>query len=99
MNKKYIYKKLAEERSSEFKDLEKRINPDNLIYKYKNEEISPKDFRNYQNSIGLFINLRDCNVNPKGVLKDQINYKSDLQSVTKIIETHYIFIKKSTKRH
>ena len=27
------------------------------------------------------------------------NLLNELQSVTKIIETHYIFIKKSTKRH
>ena len=32
---KKIFNELIEERSSEFKDLEKRINPDNLIYKYK----------------------------------------------------------------
>ena len=38
-------------------DLE-QINPDNLIYKYKNEEISPKDFRNYQNPTVLFHGLR-----------------------------------------
>ena len=49
-----IFNELVEERSSEFEDLEKRINPDNLIYKYKNEEISPKDVRNYQNPIELF---------------------------------------------
>ena len=30
-----IFNELIEEISSEFKDLEKRINPDNLIYKYK----------------------------------------------------------------
>ena len=31
----WIFNELIEERSSEYKDLEKRINPDNLIYKYK----------------------------------------------------------------
>ena len=30
-----IFNELTEERSSEFKNLEKRIDPDNLIYKYK----------------------------------------------------------------
>ena len=37
-----IFNELLKERPSEFKDLEKRINLDNLIYKYKNEEKSPK---------------------------------------------------------
>ena len=54
MNKRKIFHELIEERSSGFKDLEKRISPDNLIYSYKNERIIPKDFRNYQNPIELF---------------------------------------------
>ena len=64
-----IFNEIVEERSSKFKDLENRINPDNLIYKYKNEEISPKIFRNYQNPIELFKDLRDGNIKPKEVLK------------------------------
>ena len=59
----------------------KRINPDNLIYKYKIEGISPKDFRNYQNPTKLLKDLIDVNVDPKEVLKDQINFKSNLGEV------------------
>ena len=47
LKNKKVFNELVEERSSEFKNLEKRINPDNLIYKYKTEGISPKGFRNY----------------------------------------------------
>ena len=46
-----------------------------MIYKYKTAETSPKDFRNYQNPIELFKDLRK---NPNEVLQDQINFKSDL---------------------
>ena len=42
--KKYIFNEFVEEKSSELMNLEKRINPDNLIYKYKTEGRSPKDF-------------------------------------------------------
>ena len=63
--------------------LEKRINHDNLIYKYKTEGRSPKEFRNYQNPIRLFKNLRDGNTNPKEVLKNQINFKSDQGEIKK----------------
>ena len=42
---------------------------------YKTEGISPKDVSNYQNSIDLFVNLRDRNINPREVLKDQTNFK------------------------
>ena len=60
---------LVEERSSEFRNLEKEINPDNLIYKYKTEGRSPKDFGVYQNPTDIFKNLRDSNINPKEVFK------------------------------
>ena len=46
------------ERSSEFDDLKKIISPNNLMYKYKTEGISPKDFGTYQNPIHLFENLK-----------------------------------------
>ena len=49
-NIKNIFNELVEERSSKFKNLEKRIDPDNLVYKYKTEGVSPKDFSNYQNA-------------------------------------------------
>ena len=42
-NKKRYLMNLLNKRSSEFWDLEKRINPDNLIYKYKTEGRSPKE--------------------------------------------------------
>ena len=64
-------------------NLEKRINPDNLIYKYKIEGISPKDFINYQNLIELFKDLRDDNINLKEVLKDEINFKSVFREIKK----------------
>ena len=64
-------------------NLEIRINPDNLIYKYKTEGISPKDFTNYQNPIELYKDLRDGSINPKKVLKDQINFKLDLGKIEK----------------
>ena len=58
--------------------MKEKINPDNLIYKYKTEGRSGKDFSNYQNPIYLFINLRDGNENPREILKNQIDVKSDL---------------------
>ena len=54
-----------------------------MIYKYKNEGISPKDFRSYQDPLKLFKGLRDGNINPKEVLKDQISFKSGLGKIKK----------------
>ena len=47
-----------------------------MIRNYKTEGRNPKDFRNYQSPIELFGNLRDGNVNPREILKSQINFKS-----------------------
>ena len=52
-----------------------------MVCKYKTEGISPKDFSIYENPIKLFKYLRDININPKKVLKDQINLKSDLGEI------------------
>ena len=62
---KKLFNELAEEKSFEFQNLKEKINPNNLIYRYKTEVISPKDFSDYQNPIDLFINLRDGNINPR----------------------------------
>ena len=45
-----IFHDFVKKKSSEFRSLEKRISADNLIYKYKIEGRSLKDFRNYQKS-------------------------------------------------
>ena len=80
---KKIFNELIRERSSEFHNSEERINPNNLIYKNKTEGMSPKDFSGYQNPIDLLKNLRDGNINLKEVLKNQINFKSNLCEIQK----------------
>ena len=54
-----------------------------MIYKYRTEGRTPKGFSNYQNLIDLLINLNDDNINPKEVLKNQLNFKSDLGGIKK----------------
>ena len=69
--------------SYKFDNLDKKINANKLIYEFKTKGRSPKDFRDYQNLIELFKNLRDGNVNPKEVLKNQMKFKSDLCKILK----------------
>ena len=83
MKNKIIFNELIRDRSSEFKNLGKRINTDNLIYKYKSEGRNPKNFRNYQTLIELLKDLIDGIINPKEVLKGQIDLKSDLGETKK----------------
>ena len=74
---KAIFNELIRKSSSGFHNLKKRIYPNYLIYKYRIEGISAKDFSNYQNLLDLFKNLRDGNINTKEVLKNQVNFKLD----------------------
>ena len=55
--------------------LKEKFNPNSLVYEYKTEGRSPKDFSDYQNLIDLFIDLRNGNLNPRKVLKNQIAFK------------------------
>ena len=80
INKK-IFNKFVEEKSYEFQNLKEKINHENLIYNYKTEGKSPKEFSDYQNLIDLFITLRNGNVNPREVLKNQNYFKSDLSEI------------------
>ena len=54
LKNKKIFNELIKETPSEFWNLGKIINSDNLIYNCKTKERSPKHFRNYQNLIELF---------------------------------------------
>ena len=80
INKK-IFNKFVEEKSYKFQNLKEKTNHENLIYNYKTEGKSPKDFSDYQNLIDLFITLRNGNVNPREVLKNQNYFKSDLSEI------------------
>ena len=54
-----------------------------MIHNYKPERKSPTDFSDYQNPIDLFINLKDGNVIPREVFKNQIDFKSVLGEIKK----------------
>ena len=82
MNKKN-FNKLVEEDFYKSKNLKEKINPNNLIYNNKTEGKILRDFSNYQNPIDIFINLSDGNINPREVLKNQIEFKSDIDEIKK----------------
>ena len=62
---------LLQKKSHEFQNLKENINLNNLIYKYKTDGRSLiMKFSNYGNWINILINVRDCNLNPRGTLKN-----------------------------
>ena len=68
-----------------FQNLEEKVNPNNLRYIYKTEGRIPKSFSYYQNLIVFFIKLGDGTVKPREILKNQIDFKSDLSKIKKKI--------------
>ena len=78
-----MFNELLNKRAHEFDNLKDEINPNKLIYKFKNERNSSKDIRDYQKLLQLFENLRDGDERPKEVLKNQIEFKLDLTETKK----------------
>ena len=79
---KKVFNRLGKENFYKFHDLKEKKHPNNLVYEFKTEG-STKDFSNYQNPVDLFINFRDGNVSPREVLKNQKEFKSDLDEIKK----------------
>ena len=58
-----------------------------MIYKFKSDGNRPKYFRDFQKPLELFKNLRDDDVIPKEVLKNEIKFISDLNKIKKEIQS------------
>ena len=82
MEQQEIFNRIVEKRALEFSDVKDKIDPNNLVYEFKTGGNNPKEFRNYWAPLKLFNDLRDGNVNPKDILKNQVRFKSDLSDIT-----------------
>ena len=74
-----VPKNIVEERC----DFQNFLKNNPMMYMDKTEGRSPKDIINYGKLKNLFTNSRDSNINPKEVLKYQINFKSYLSEIKK----------------
>ena len=73
--------RLVKERDLEFSDIKNEIDPNNLVYIFKTDKNEAKDFGNYQMPLKLSEDLRDGNINPKELLKNQGRFKSNLNEI------------------
>ena len=78
---KEILNRLAKERAFELSYKKDKIDPNNLVYTFKTDGNEAKDFGNYQTPLKLLEDLRDGNINPKEVLKNQARFQSDLSEI------------------
>ena len=76
-----IFNRLVEENALELYYIKDKTDPNNLINEFRTDGNEPKDFGYYQGPLKLLEDLRDENINPKEVLKNQARLKSDLNKI------------------
>ena len=72
---KEIFNDLVRERALEFSDIKDKIDPNNLVYVYSTGKSNSEGFGNYQIPMKLFEDLRDGEIDPKEILKNQARLK------------------------
>ena len=78
---KEIFNELLREMALEFYDIKDKIDPNNLVYVQSTAKNNLKDFGKYQMPMKLFEDLRDGQIDPKEVFKNQARLKSDLSGI------------------
>ena len=69
------------EKVLEFADVKDKIDPNNLVYSFKSSENEPKDFGNHHMQLKLIEDVKDGNMNPKEVLKNEARFELDLNEI------------------
>ena len=76
-NQKEIFNKLVEERLEEITKLDKKVNLDNLIYRYKGSTANEK-FNKFDNAFSLLDKIREGGTSLADTKNDQTEFKSNL---------------------
>ena len=79
---KEIFNKLVDERLDEITELDKKVNHDDLIYRYKGKTPDEK-FDKYDNALDLIDKIKNGEIKLAEAKNDQINFKSSLGKIKK----------------
>ena len=79
---KEIFNKLIDERLDEITKLDKKINHDDLIYRYKGKTPN-ENFNTYGNDLNLIDEIKNGKIKLADVKNDQIKFKSKLGEIKK----------------
>ena len=79
---KEIFNKLVDEKLEKITDLDKKVNNDDLIYRYKGRLADTK-FDEFDNAIGVINKIRDGKKDLAGVKKNQQKFKYYLGEIKK----------------
>ena len=79
---KEIFNKLVDEWLEEITKLDKKVNPDELIYRYKGS-IADEKFNEFDNAFSLLHKIRDGKISLADAKNDQAEFKSNLNEIKK----------------
>ena len=79
---KEIFNELVDERLEETVDLDKKVNSDNLIYRYKGNTADVK-FGKFDNALDIINKIKDGEIRLADVKNNQAKFKSDLGEIKK----------------
>ena len=74
--KKEIFNELVDKRLNEINELHKKVNFDDLVYRYKGKNPDEK-FDKYDNALGLINKIKNGEIKLDRAKNDQIRFKSD----------------------
>ena len=77
-----IFNELIDKRLDEITELDKKVNSDDLIYRYKGNTANV-EFDQFDNAFSLLDKIRDGKINLANAKNDQAEFKSDLNEIKK----------------
>ena len=84
LKQKEIFNKLAKERFNKINELDKKVDIDDLVYRYKGEKWSPDEkFDKYDNALDLINKIRNGEIKFSIAKNDQTIFKSHLDKTRK----------------
>ena len=82
-----MFNKLVDERLEEITMLDEKVNPDDLIYKYKGPTAEAQ-FDEFDNALNLLDKKRESKISLADEKNDQTNFRSNLGIIKKLNKTN-----------
>ena len=93
--RKEIFNELVDERREKITDLDKKVNSDDLIYRYKGNT-PDLNFDEFDNAFDIIDKIRDGKINLSDVKNNQEKFKSYLGEIKKGNKKHRLKVQKNT---
>ena len=90
-----MFNKLVDERLEKITDLDKKVNGDDLIYRYKGN-IADVNFNQFDNALDIIDKIRDGKIDLADVKNNQEKFKSYLREIKKGNKKYKSKVQKNT---